>query len=796
MAAQGSNATLEVPQRADPGWKFCKPYDAHDTSRCICNFCGKMTKGGITRMKEHLMAKPGNVAPCPKCPKEVRDELWAILNDKKKKDSEAYERVRLNLLDDDCLRGDSDEERAMDEGLEIATRENKNKKVLKGQIDMYLQKPESAIAKKKNEKLRQESIRASCDKESTARVHQYIARFWYQAGLSFNMVKLQSFRDMLATVGSFGPHLKPPSYHDIRVPLLAKEVDYTENLLKGQKEQWKRFGCSIMSDAWTDRKQRSIINFMVNCSAGTMFLKSVDASDYVKTGEKLFELLDSIIDEVGEENVVQVITDNGSNYVSAGKMLEEKRPNLYWTPCAAHCIDLMLEDIGKIPLIKKTIQRAISLVGFIYGHTSTLSLLRYYTKKRELVRHAVTRFATSYLTLKRLRKEKGKLREMFVSHTWTNNKLSNEPKGKQATKIVLMNSFWNSVCFILKVMGPLVRVLRLADSEKKPAMGYIYEAMDKAKEAIRASLRDDKSKYQKIWDIIDNRWNSQLHRPLHAAGHFLNPEYYYNDSELDYDFEVQKGVYDCVERLSPTDELRKKILTELPIYKSGGGMFGSKFAIEQRGTIAPAQWWRMYGQSTPNLTKLAIKILSLTCSASGCERNWSVFEQIHTKKRNKLEHKRLEDLVFVKYNQALVRRYNIRDELDPISLDDIDESNEWLVGTMEEDEDDAGNDRVFPEDDLTWDVVYKASGIGEPSTNTRRGTRKRKEVTTAAGNSSKKKKGATASKNGKEPIVIEDEEEEISDNDLEDSEIEADGYVSLSDEVDDENSREEEEDNE
>ncbi|XP_057437685.1 uncharacterized protein LOC130729857 [Lotus japonicus] len=341
-----------------------------------------------------------------------------------------------------------------------------------------------------------------------------------------------------------------------------------------------------------------------------MFLKSVDVSDYVKTGEKLFELLDSIIDEVGEENVVQVITDNGSNYVSAGKMLEKKRPNLYWTPCAAHCIDLMLEDIGNIPLIKKTIQRAISLVGFIYGHTSALSLLRYYTNKRELIA-----------------KEKGKLREMFVSHTWTNNKLSNEPKGKQATKTVLMNSFWISVCFILKVMGPLVHVLRLANSEKKPAMGYIYEAMDKAKEAIRASLRDDKSKYEKILEIIYNRWNSQLHRPLHAAGHFLNPEYYYNDSELDYDFEVQKGVYECVERLSPTDDLRKKILTELPIYKSGGGMFGSKFAFEQRGEIAPAQWWRMYRQSTPNLTRLEIKILSLTCSASGCERNWSVFEQ-------------------------------------------------------------------------------------------------------------------------------------------------------------------------
>lgn len=36
----------------------------------------------------------------------------------------------------------------------------------------------------------------------------------------------------------------------------------------------------------------------------------------------------------------------------------------------------------------------------------------------------------------------------------------------------------------------------------------------------------------------------------------------------------------------------------------------------------------MFGSQTPNLQKLAIKILSLTCSASGCERNWSVLEQV------------------------------------------------------------------------------------------------------------------------------------------------------------------------
>jgi len=51
------------------------------------------------------------------------------------------------------------------------------------------------------------------------------------------------------------------------------------------------------------------------------------------------------------------LSHNGNNYVWVGKLLEEKRLHLYWTPCVIHCINLMLEDIGKHPLIKKTIQK-------------------------------------------------------------------------------------------------------------------------------------------------------------------------------------------------------------------------------------------------------------------------------------------------------------------------------------------------------------------------------------------------------------------------------------------------------
>ena len=69
------------------------------------------------------------------------------------------------------------------------------------------------------------------------------------------------------------------------------------------------------------------------------------------------------------------------------------------------------------------------------------------------------------------------------------------------------------------------------------------------------------------------------------------------------------------------------------------------------------EWWLTYGCSAPNLQKLAIRVLSQTCSASGCERNWSLFEHIHSKKRNRLEHQRMNDMAYVQCNSRLEQKY-------------------------------------------------------------------------------------------------------------------------------------------
>jgi hypothetical protein len=96
-----------------------------------------------------------------------------------------------------------------------------------------------------------------------------------------------------------------------------------------------------------------------------------------------------------------------------------------------------------------------------------------------------------------------------------------------------------------------------------------------------------------------------------------------------------------------------------------------------------ANWWESFGNHCPQLQKFAIRVLSQTCNASGCERNWSVFERIHTKKKNCLEQKQLNDLVFVQYNLRLRHNQllNKRLDSDPIVLDDVDSTSDWVAKT-------------------------------------------------------------------------------------------------------------------
>lgn len=687
-------ATGDSNSRKDIAWNYAFLANPNKKDDLTCKFCGKVAKGGAYRLKQHLAGNSTAITSCPTCPEHVKEEVIQYFLKKKRHEVE-------DNAPDKQVQNVGGSGTSKKKPRPVGSRHA----VITLPLTTQMGRSEEGIQATANDAYKKELREKACVD---------IARWLYEAGIPLDAVNYDSFKVAIQSIGQYGIGMKPPSSYEVRVPLLKKEVAHIDDIMKSHIKEWARTGCSLMFNGWQDKSHRSLINFLVNCSKGSMFIESIDVSSYMNKEEKMFQLLDSMVEKIGVDNVVQVITNNDSSNEMAGRLLEEKRTHLYWSPCAAHCLDLILEDIAKLPTIKRTIKRAIELTGYIYNFTSLINMMRHFTGQRNLLRPATTRFATSFLTLSNIHKQKENLRKMFTSEDWTHSNWAKEPTGKRVAQTVLMSSFWNAIVYSLKVSGPLVRVLRLVDGEKKPAMGYIYKAMDQAKEAISLSFKEREDKYREIFEIIDRRWECQLHLPLHAAGYFLNPEYFYdNCSKIEQDAKVMIGLYKCIERLVPETEKQDKISEELKLYKEEEGVFGMPIAIRHRKKDAPAEWWSAYGASTPNLQQFAIKVLSLTCSSSGCKRNRGIFEHVHNKKRNRLAQSRTNDLVYIKCNRALKRGYNLRDTIDPISLKDIDDSNEWLTGRVEEEEVDE-----FEYND-TWDSVARGSGAEDERFNTR-----------------------------------------------------------------------------
>ena len=100
--------------------------------------------------------------------------------------------------------------------------------------------------------------------------------------------------------------------------------------------------------------------------------------------------MDKIVEEVGEENIVQVVIDNEASFKAVGMLLMKKRKHLFWSPYAAHYIDLMLEDIGNMKQIKEILDQAKMITSFIYNSLKVLNLMKVFTKDRDLLRLGIT----------------------------------------------------------------------------------------------------------------------------------------------------------------------------------------------------------------------------------------------------------------------------------------------------------------------------------------------------------------------------------------------------------------------
>ena len=270
-----------------------------------------------------------------------------------------------------------------------------------------------------------------------------------------------------------------------------------------------------MCNDWSSRTRKTIINFVAYCDRSMIYLSSVDTTNKPKTTNYLFSLMDMIVEEVREENVVKVVTNNNASFKSTSMLLILKRKHLFWSPYATHCIDLILEDIGSMKRIKETLDQKKIITSFIYNSLKVVNLMKVFTKDRDLLHLGITRFSTEFISFECLIHYEGDLKMMCRTNEWRefNKDWSKWSLIDKVSNLILTDRFWKKAKEVQTIKEPLVKVLKLVDQDKKPTLSIIYEAMDRAKLAIKASVKN----WEKYLKVIDKRWLNQLHRHLHAA---------------------------------------------------------------------------------------------------------------------------------------------------------------------------------------------------------------------------------------------------------------------------------------
>ncbi|KAF6141113.1 hypothetical protein GIB67_006558 [Kingdonia uniflora] len=245
------------------------------------------------------------------------------------------------------------------------------------------------------------------------------------------------------------------------------------------------------------------------------------------------------------------------------------------TGLLTHVIDLVLEDLESFSWLKDTIGDAKKISKFIYAHSWVLAKFRGHSNHRDLICPSLTRFATSFIAIRSIMKNKVHLQQLFVDTEYRESSYAKLSTSKAVQKIVMSDNFWKKTRSVVAMVEPLLKVLRLVNSDK-PTMG----------------------------------WKEQLHSDLHAPGYILNPYYMFfpsifsNENVMCHPTLALNNL--IAKRISAPLE-QTQVMLEIGKLPFKPGCMGSEAACITAQQGSPIDWWNSYGVELPQLQKLALE---------------------------------------------------------------------------------------------------------------------------------------------------------------------------------------------
>lgn len=145
-----------------------------------------------------------------------------------------------------------------------------------------------------------------------------------------------------------------------------------------------------------------------------------------------------------------------------------------------------------------------------------------------------------------------------------------------------------------------------------------------------------------------------------------------------------------------------KATSDLADFKTKQRLWNNDVIWKASENCTALVWWKAFCKDR-ELSKVVVKILAIPATSASCEKNWSTFSSIKTKKRNRLNIDRTHKLVAVKFILNLFIENDLKRKLVELSVANVTENDKLnLEKSAESDNLIDDNDNSDSEEDTSF----------------------------------------------------------------------------------------------
>ena len=458
---------------------------------------------------------------------------------------------------------------------------------------------------------------------------------------------------------------------------------------------------TLVSDAWTNLRGESIINYVAVTRKHAIFVKSTPSGGERHNAQYIADGVEQIVKELGEDNIVCFTADNARNMKAAQALLGQRFPKVLMLGCASHIVNLIVEDIFKLPPFGNIFKLAVELSKYFKSSYVLVGLLSNAAESLGRARPALqlpgnTRWQGKLNTVASVLKNRDFLEHLALH---PDGALPEHPTNEQRNRfshicsIILSIRFWEQLSSLERLLRPFLEVT-LALESVRPKASRIFAYF---KYLIQKVYTHTTSHYEDVLDIIGKRFK-QIHHPIMTVAYICDPQAreerkvaITDTMDLEMQEYLQHYYSDARRAAGVYKELQE-------VWHRRGAYSGPLNWSSFKDYTDAGDWWSIQSCSQ-DLKDLATYALSINPTSGAAERNWSVHGFLHSKSRNKLANRRVEQLVYV-YTNLRIRDSILSSTPDffnttEVEEDEADETVDDDVQTAEPKEEDGDISQII-----------------------------------------------------------------------------------------------------